>query len=106
MQAALGCGALALGVCVRHSTSLPLSGAANVDGDSLLAEPSAPPSSCQPHALTCLRSLALVSGDLHRDRGDSQKKRRDHFWLAKKVLEKKDALNVGRVAQCHHVPSL
>jgi len=59
--------------------SLPLSGATNVDGDprilsDLLAEASAPPSSCQPHALSCLRSLALVSGDLHRDRVDSKKK--------------------------------
>ena len=31
------------------------------------------PSFRQPHALTCPRSLALVLGDLHRDRGDSKK---------------------------------
>ena len=57
--------------------SLPLSGAANVDGDSpllrdVLAEQSAHPS-CWPLALTCLRSLALVSGDLHRELGDSKR---------------------------------
>ena len=31
------------------------------------------PSFCQPHARTCPRSLALVLGDLHWDRGDSKK---------------------------------
>ena len=65
------CRLVVLGRKTGGKWSLPLSGATNVDGDprilsDLLAEASAPPSSCQPHALSCLRSLALVSGDLHR----------------------------------------
>ena len=62
----------------RGLLSLPLSSAANVDGgppllSDLVAEPSVPSSTCQPHDRTCLRNLALVGGDLHRNRGDSKK---------------------------------